>query len=104
MAHTDKTKPLQVRIWHRVLVPVAQHHHEDGVCDLPATLLELLAQRWDGGACTWDFAWTGVGVCSCRICTGGYWHRADNRRDRRRTRRNLRDRLKEWNGTGDADA
>lgn len=103
MAHTDKTMPLKVRLWHLGLVPVAVHDHRDGVCDLPATLAELLAQSRGGGDCTWDFSWTGVGACACELCTGGYWHRAENRRDRQKSRRDLRDRVKQWNRTGDVD-
>ena len=62
MAHTDKTKPLRVRLWHGALVRIEEHDHRTGVCDLPATLGELLAQPADTRtSCTWEVLLTGVG-------------------------------------------
>ena len=103
MAHTDKTKPLDVRIWHQALERVAVHDHRNGICDLPTTLAAFLAQPGGGGACTWDFLETGIGVCPCGSCTGGYWHGADTRSERQRVRHSLRVQLKQWYGTGDVD-
>ena len=101
MAHTDKTKPLKVRLWHDALVRVAEHDHRDGVCDLPTTLPEFLAQRWGGGACAWEHLWTGVGVCRCELCAASTWVRAAQRGERQRARVALREQVKEWNATGE---
>jgi len=104
MAHTDKTKPLRVRLWHGALVRIEEHDHRTGVCDLPATLGELLAQPADTRtSCTWEVLLTGVGVCPCGSCTGAHWHRADNRRERQRTKGSLRNQIKAWNATGETD-
>ncbi|MFC4782887.1 hypothetical protein ACT8ZV_00300 [Nocardioides sp. MAHUQ-72] len=103
MAHTDKTKPLKVRIWHDALVRVELHDHRDGQCDLPTSLGDLIAQAWDPTSCTWDHLWTGIGVCPCGWCTGAHWRRAENRRERQRVRASLREAKKEWDATGHCD-
>ncbi|WP_183093223.1 hypothetical protein [Nocardioides stalactiti] len=90
MSRTDKTQPFRVRLWDGTLSRVAVHDHSDGVCDLPATMRDDLAQ-WStpgaiGTSCHWELHWTGVGVCPCSLCHDGAERRAERRADRRRAR------------------
>lgn len=91
MSGTDKTKPYYVKLWDGDLTKVAVHDRRFGECTLPATLADVLADAAVPRAgCFWDLHWTGIGVCSCHLCTGRFWHQQDVRRDRRTTRERLR--------------
>lgn len=95
VAHTDKTSPYLVRLWTGALEREAVHNHADGVCDLPQTYADELAQYTANGgfldtdACHWDLSYTGVRICCCRLCRDSAGLRELRRRDRRRARHEL---------------
>ncbi len=93
VSRTDKTKPWRVRVAeHRTW---AEHHHEDGICDLPPSPRDL-PEPWDGVRhcrwMDWNIANSDVccGGCGCRMCTGYYWRREDRRFRRHEARREIR--------------
>lgn len=100
MSRTDKTQPFQIRLWDGTLHRTAVHNHADGICDLPHTLAETLAQYDAGGgfcppgACFWVFQYTGIKTCGCGLCRDSAGLRAERRNERHRVRRELNDALK----------
>jgi len=88
MSRTDKTDPYRVLLWVDPAGRLPEHDHRVGECDLPQDIRGHLEART---RCTWgslwDHAW--AAVCSCELCHGGRWCRAENRRDRRASRREL---------------
>lgn len=102
MSHTDKTRPLHVKMWDSSsnINKQARHDHRFGECDLPDSFAESEA-NWGAGepvtGCTWEFAYTGVHVCCCAVCHGGGWVRAEIRSERRKARMACRDAVKAAN-------
>lgn len=101
MSRTDKTQPYPVRLWDGTLHRVAVHNHVDGICDLPQSLDEELAQYaanggyLDRAACHWEFQYTGINTCCCNLCRDPARRRAERRADRHRVRRDLREMVKQ---------
>jgi hypothetical protein len=99
MSRTDKTQPFHISLWDGTLDRVAIHDHTDGVCDLPATYREDIAQ-YVGVAghrtttCYWSLHYTGTNVCCCSLCHDSAGLRAKRRADRHRARRELTDLVK----------
>lgn len=105
MAHTDKTDPFRVKIWHGALGRVAEHDHTDGICDLPRTLADFLAQDpRRTSACTWSWSDDGTGLCGCEVCRGQTSERRVRRGERRRTRMSLGEQRKRWRAAGSLSA
>ncbi|SHR63612.1 Uncharacterised protein [Mycobacteroides abscessus subsp. massiliense] len=92
MSRTDAHAPFHVRAARREATVVPVHRCAGRECDLPE-----LDPGWSIGrigCCYWEFAYTGVSVCSCWMC---HWHR---RREARRAavRTELRGAARDWNG------
>lgn len=90
MSDTKKTDPHLVRLWHRTLHRVAEHDHRNGVCDLPVTFAEHVAQSaggWgsDDARCRWVFGFAGVNPCCCELCRCQSARRRETKGTRRRT-------------------
>lgn len=99
MSRTDAHAPLHVRMARREVGAIADHRHGSGDCDLPDQ-----PQRWPvSTVCSWNWEFNGVRVCSCAMCDGCPWARADMRRRRRRTRERLKQGRYVWRA-GDPDA
>lgn len=102
MSRTDAHVPVHVRLLRRDLVPVEDHDHRDGPCDLPP-LSAITAQWWADGRCHWEWHHRGERICSCELCSGGYWRRLDRRVARQRERVRLALGRRAW-AAGDPDA
>lgn len=96
MAHTDKTKPVRVRILEGTLTPREVHDHRTGPCDLPATPRDeekrFRQEGWAGhqkANCYWDFHMEGTSTCGCHMCTSHNERRAERRANRHDTKRAL---------------
>lgn len=88
MSRTDKDKPHLVRVAEHQ--PWAEHDHSRGICDLPDSPLESSYRDW----CRWS-DWNLIYSsccrgCGCKMCTGYWVRRAENRRDRHQARALLR--------------
>lgn len=91
MSRTDAHTPYRVRVARREVAVRAVHRCGGGVCDLPA-----LDPNWSTGrigCCYWEFAYTGVSVCSCWMC---HWRSRPEVR-RATVRAELRGMAREWN-------
>lgn len=94
VSRTDKTKPWRVRVVeHR---PVAEHHHPEGICDLPGSPLDETG-LWSEHYCHWQNnimwgPWRGscCGGCGCRMCSGYWTRRWARRADRHQAQRDAR--------------
>ena len=85
MSKTDKTRPIQVRLWDD-LDKVPYHVCLGKDCDLPSSLEQDLAQPSEPGHCIWVFNYTGINVCSCNLCSGRDYRLLAKRSDRRKVR------------------
>ncbi len=100
MSRTDKTKPVAVRmIEHPPLI--AEHNHQDGICDLPPTPLHDQRRYHTSFNCYWMetavFGYRGCcHGCGCRLCTGHWERREERRRSRHQARRQGREMVKTW--------
>lgn len=95
MSRTFKTDPFWVKLQHPErtgIHPREVHDHRDGKCNLP-TLDRASCIRWAGvHDCRWEWKYSGVNECGCRMCTN-YWQR---RWDRRRVRNHERRVTQKW--------
>lgn len=92
MSRTFKTDPYWVKLRHPErsgIHPVARHDHSDTPCNLPSSPTE---STYVFGDCYWEWHYTGVNECGCRMCTN-YWQR---RWDRRRARNYERRVTQKW--------
>ena len=79
MSKTTKTRPLHVRMADRTdhkVGSVEVHDHRKSECTLPP------AGQDGDGPCHYGFAFRGVNVCGCPMCTDRDERRAERRRDR----------------------
>ncbi|QAU07192.1 hypothetical protein HOV03_gp43 [Gordonia phage Asapag] len=92
VAHTDKTKPFDVKLRDGDLHWREDHDHRDGACDLPP-LDSPDAFVWRR-RCRRQFVYTGTSVCTCAQCSG-LWHETKPQR-RRRSRAGAKRRTADW--------
>lgn len=98
MSKTYKTRPLSVRMHdkkdHGVGVEEC-HNHVNRECDLPIRDYQTNAihvDEYEGSPediCHWSFTYTGKGLCGCKMCTGQFTRKLENRIDRRKTKQEL---------------
>lgn len=100
MSRTDAHTPYRVRVARRELAVHAVHRCAGRECDLPDLVADWSLGRV--GRCYWEFAYSGINVCSCWMC---HWRsRPEHRRSSRGARGvELRGVARRWNG-GDASA
>lgn len=103
MSKTLKTRPLAVRILDMKDHTVGSketHRHQKGHCDLPEHNIKALMEREDelnngeypykrSESCTYDFAYTGVGICGCKLCTDQFGRKKGVRRTRHKMKSDL---------------
>lgn len=81
------------------------HHHDKGYCDLPARNIKaVLAHESDlsdpenplkrSESCSYDFVYTGVGICSCLMCSARDSRKQQVRRARHSTKGSLTKEMK----------
>lgn len=95
MSRTDKTQPWRNRIAEH---PQEVHDHRSGPCDLPKDPLtypdtSAVPKTWSCTRCYWDVQLNHLydhHVCGCRMCTGYYERKWDNRKERYRGREQCR--------------
>jgi len=97
VSRTDAHTPFRVRVARREIAVRAVHRCPGPECDLPALDPDWSIGRI--GRCYHEFTYTGVNVCSCRMC---HWHSRPEVR-RAAVRGELRAVAREWNG-GDGEA
>jgi len=71
MSKTVKTRPFWVRMGDtkdKAVKAVANHNHVNRECDLPEKTPEGILEQNHYG-CHYDFAYNGVNVCGCKMCT-----------------------------------
>lgn len=91
MSKTLKTRPLSVRMFDKRdnSVGVKEiHHHAKGFCDIPERAIKAVQEQHEtegyvhNKSCTYYFAYRGVNICGCRMCTGHDFRKQKNRRGR----------------------
>jgi hypothetical protein len=103
VSKTHKTRPLDVRM----LDPkdtaagiVESHNHEKGYCDLPERNHKAIEERHklimadeypvpSRDRCTFNFAYKGVNICGCPICSQKFARREERRKIRHEGKRIL---------------
>lgn len=86
MSKTTKTRPLHVRMADRTDHKVGRveiHDHRKSSCTLPPP------GQYGDGPCRYGFAYRGVNVCGCPLCTAQEERRAERRRDRHEVKTSL---------------
>lgn len=84
MSKTIKTRPLWVRMadsTDKAVGAVAVHNHIGRDCDLPDRTYRGISQQNHYG-CHYEFAYNGVNVCGCKMCTSHYERKHENRVNR----------------------
>ncbi|GAA1482489.1 hypothetical protein GCM10009624_29290 [Gordonia sinesedis] len=100
MSRTDAHTPYRVRVARRELAVHAVHRCAGRECDLPDLVADWSIGRV--GRCYWEFAYSGINVCSCWMC---HWRsRPEPRRSSRGARRvELRGVARRWSEVGAVD-
>lgn len=84
MSRTDVHRPYRVWLADHPELAIAIHRHNGSVCDLPDDRAAV------GTRCRWELPPHTGPKCSCSLCGGGPWHKADVRKRRQRDRTFLR--------------
>lgn len=104
MSRTDKTDPLDVKMWDRFNKGIGieeNHDHSKGECDLPKTYQEYRKRSWPNKDwfkynCAWTWTYLGKHVCCCSLCHKNHWTE-DKAADNNSSRMELRDMVKLYN-------
>lgn len=103
MSKTDKTRPLSVRMMDPKDIAVGvreSHSHEKGFCDLPERNYKAVDERDKEIAageypvpasdrCDFHFAYRGVNICGCPICSAHFSRREERRKIRHESKKVL---------------
>lgn len=103
LSKTDKTRPLAVRMMDPKDTAAGiteSHNHEKGYCDLPERNYKAIEERHRQIAadeypvpykdrCSYNFAYKGVNICGCTICSAQFSRREERRKIRHESKKVL---------------
>lgn len=103
MSKTHKTRPLDVRMMDPKDTAVGMtesHNHEKGYCDLPERNYKAMEERHklimadeypvsSHDRCSFEFAYQGVNICGCPICSATFSRREERRKIRHASKKAL---------------
>lgn len=103
MSKTDKTRPLDVRMMDPKDLAVGvreSHNHEKGYCDLPERNYKAIEERHKlimaeeypvsyADRCSFQFAYKGVNICGCPLCSAHFSRREERRKIRHESKKVL---------------
>jgi hypothetical protein len=103
VSKTHKTRPLDVRMLDPkdIAAGIAEsHNHEKGYCDLPERNHKAIEERHklimadeypvsSRDRCSFNFAYKGVNICGCPLCTAKFARREERRKIRHESKKVL---------------
>lgn len=106
MSRTFKTDPYRIKLRHphrSGIHPRPVHNHTTQRCTLPKDPAEAPFRIIGGHECHWEWKYTGVNECGCRMCTNYWQRRWDRHRERHHGRRVTQKWLDEYENRPDSN-